>query len=378
MKFLHLADLHLGKRLNDIPLLEDQRIVLSQVVDIARREGVEAVLIAGDVYQKSSPQSEAMTLFNDFLVELTNLNLKVFVISGNHDSDRRISYFSPLIRKSGVYASEAFDGKLQSIELHDGHGPLWVHLLPFVKPVHVRRAFPEEAAPESYEAAVAQVLAHSPVDTSVRNVLLCHQFVTGAQLCDSEELAVGGLDNVSAALFDDFDYVALGHIHKPQTMGRATLRYAGSLMKYSLSEADHKKSVTVVDMGPKGEVEVTAIPLTFPRDVREVEGSLEAVLDMPWSEDYVRVTLTDELVAPDAQVRIAAVFPNMIRFAVRNSKTSEEYEVLERDTLQDKDIRALFDDFYRQQNNDAHPSEAHFALLEEILTALKEEDHEAD
>lgn len=372
MKFLHLADLHLGKRLNDVSFLEDQVRLLCQVEEIARNEQADAVLIAGDVYQKASPQSEAMAAFDQFITRLKSMGLRVFVISGNHDSAQRISYFSSLLKNAGVYVSEAFDGRLQQVLLQDEHGEIAVSLLPFLKPVQVRQFYPDEKI-ETYQDAMQTVLRHSPVDPAKRNVLVCHQFITGAEISDSEEKTLGGLDNIDASVFADFDYVALGHIHKPQKCTRETLRYAGSLMKYSFSEVNQKKSVTVVEMGEKGNVIVHTVPLNAPHDMRLVEGFLDEVMALPYSEDYVWVTLRDELPPPDARVTVSTVFPNMMKFSILNSKTKTDEDILAKEQMENKTIEELFSDFYRLQNNDQPPTSQHMRILRTLLKKLEAE-----
>ena len=372
MKFLHLADLHLGKRLNDVSFLEDQVRLLCQVEEIARSERADAVLIAGDVYQKASPQSEAMAAFDQFITRLKSMGLRVFVISGNHDSAQRISYFSSLLKQTGVYVSEAFDGRLQQVTLQDGYGEIVVSLLPFLKPVQVRQFYPDEKI-ETYQDAMQTVLRHSPVDPAKRNVLVCHQFITGAEISDSEEKTLGGLDNIDASVFADFDYVALGHIHKPQKCTRETLRYAGSLMKYSFSEVNQKKSVTVVEMGEKGNVVVHTVPLNAPHDMRLVEGFLDEVMALPYSEDYVWVTLRDELPPPDARVTVSTVFPNMMKFSILNSKTKTDEDILAKEQMENKTIEELFSDFYRLQNNDQPPTSQHMRILRTLLKKLEAE-----
>lgn len=372
MKFLHLADLHLGKRLNDVSFLEDQVRLLCQVEEIARNEQADAVLIAGDVYQKASPQSEAMAAFDQFITRLKSMGLRVFVISGNHDSAQRISYFSSLLKQTGVYVSEAFDGHLQQVTLRDGYGEIVVSLLPFLKPVQVRQFYPDEKI-ETYQDAMQTVLRHSPVDPAKRNVLVCHQFITGAEISDSEEKTLGGLDNIDASVFADFDYVALGHIHKPQKCTRETLRYAGSLMKYSFSEVNQKKSVTVVEMGEKGNVVVHTVPLNAPHDMRLVEGFLDEVMALPYSEDYVWVTLRDELPPPDARVTVSTVFPNMMKFSILNSKTKTDEDILAKEQMENKTIEELFSDFYRLQNNDQPPTSQHMRILRTLLKKLEAE-----
>lgn len=372
MKFLHIADLHLGKRLNGVSFLEDQISLLNQISALAAAERADAVVIAGDVYQKASPQSEAMAAFDAFVTRLAAAGIRVLVISGNHDSAQRISYFSALVRNAGVYVSEEFTGTVQTVALSDAFGEVRFGLLPFLKPIQARRFYPDEKI-ETYEDAVRAVLRHSPVDPAARNVLVCHQFVTGAETCDSEETAVGGLDCVDASAFDDYDYVALGHIHGPQRLKRDTLRYAGSLMKYSFSEVNHRKSVTVVEMLEKGDVRLHTVPLTALHDMRTVEGMLSDVMAMPYSEDYVWVTIHDELPPPDARVTISTVFPNMLKFSVVNSKTKMDIDVLAREQMESKSVPELFSDFYRLQNNDVAPSERHIEMLTAILKELEGE-----
>lgn len=371
MKFLHISDLHLGKQMNDLSLLQDQKAILAQITSIADEQKVDAVLIAGDVYQRSTPQAEAMALFDSFVSGLVALDKKVFVISGNHDSALRVSYFSSLVRNSGVYITEAFDGSLQSVTLEDENGPLVLWMLPFLRPAQVRRALPGEKI-VTYQDAVAAVLRNTVIDKAKRNVLICHQFITGSEISGSEEMAVGGLDNIDASLFDDFDYVALGHIHRPQRVGRDTLRYAGSPLKYSFSEHNHKKSVCLVTMKEKGETQVSTLPLHPLHDVRLVEGTLAEVVAMPYSEDYVWVTIHDELPPPDARVSVSVTFPNMMKFTVENSRTKYDINVLATQRMEDKSETELFEDFYRLQNNGQPPSEAHIRLLEKVLKELEE------
>lgn len=370
MKFLHLADLHLGRQLNDLSLLEDQAWILQQIVDTAEAEKVEAVLIAGDIYQRSSPQAEAMALFDRFVSQLAARKIAVCAISGNHDSALRISYFSSLIREAGVHVSETFTGELQHVTLRDNFGEVVVWLMPFLRPAQVRRAWPEEKI-LTCQDAVAAVIRHADIDPRKRNILLCHQFVTGSQLAGSEDLSVGGLDSVDAALFDVFDYVAMGHIHRPQTILRDTVRYAGSPLKYSFDEAEHHKSLTLVDIQDKDDIVVRTLPLYPLRDLRRVEGLLADVINMPYSEDYVWVTIHDELPPPDAKVSISVTFPNMLKFSVVNSRTQYDLDVLATEAIEHKSVAELFADFYRKQNNDQAPSDAHMQVLSRVLKEME-------
>ena len=375
MRFIHLADLHLGKQMNDLSLLPDQEAVLQQITEIAQAQQADCVLIAGDVYQRSTPQAEAMALFDRFVSGLVKLGMKVFVISGNHDSALRISYFSSLVKTAGVYVSETFDGHLQHVELQDGDGDVVIWLLPFLRPSQVKRFLPEEKI-VSYQDAVAAVLRNTHLDSKKRHVLLAHQFITGSEICDSEEHMVGGLDQIDASLFADFDYVALGHIHKSQKVGRETLRYAGSPLKYSFSEVNHKKSVTVVNMQEKGQTDIKKVPLYPLRDVRTIEGTMDELIRMPYSEDYVWITVKDELVPPDARVTLSVNFPNMLKFSISNSRTKQDINVLATEKMENKTAQELFCDFYRLQNNDQLPSEAHRKVLEKVIRELEEVPHE--
>ena len=371
MRFLHIADLHIGKMMNDLSLLADQEAVLRQILSIADSERVDAVLIAGDVYQRSSPQAEAMSLFDWFVSQLAERKISVFIVSGNHDSAQRISYFSALIKASGIYVTEAFEVALQSVALRDAAGEIIVWMLPFLRPSQVRRKLPGEKI-ATYQEAVEAVLRQTPLDTKKRNILICHQFITGCETCDSEERAVGGLDNIDAAVFDAFDYVALGHIHKPQRIGRDTLRYAGSPLKYSFSEAGHKKSVAIVELREKGDITVRTVPLYPLHDVRLLEGRLDELMRLPYSEDYVWVTVHDELVPPDARVTLSVNFPNMMKFSVVNSRTKYDVDISAARELEKKTVSELFSDFYRLQNNDQAPGEAHQRVLEKVLRELEE------
>lgn len=376
MKFLHTADLHLGKQMNDLSLMEDQAAVLDQIVQVAVDEDVQAVLIAGDVYQRSTPQAEAMAMFDRFVSRLAEAGKMVMIISGNHDSAQRISYFSSLVRDAGVHLTEDFTGELQHVTLQDAYGPVTVWLMPFLRPAQVRRVWPEEKI-ASYQDAVAAVIRHAEIDCTKRNVLMCHQFVSGCVTCDSEEMSVGTLDQIDGAILVDFDYVALGHIHGPQKVLRETMRYAGSPLKYSFSEARHHKSVTIVEMYEKGDTQVRTVPLYPLRDVRCVEGLLKDLMDEPYTEDYVWITIHDELPPPDAKVSLSVNHPNMLKFSVVNSRTKTDQDVRAAEMMEKKTVQELFNDFYRLQNNDQLPSEGHLQVLSQLIKELEEDPDEA-
>lgn len=377
MRFLHIADLHLGKTLNDVSFLPDQAHILNGILNIAREQCADAVLIAGDVYQRSNPSAEAVQLFDSFITRLSECGKKVFIISGNHDSSERISYFSALIRQSGIYASEAFTGKLQKITLTDEYGLIHIHLLPFIRPADVRRLYPERNI-STYQDALQAVMEENAVDKDARNVLLCHQFIMGGEVSDSEEMSIGTLDQISASLFDAFDYVALGHLHKPQRAVRDAVRYAGSPLKYSFSEAAHKKSATIVDINEKGNVKISVFPLSPVRDLRLVKGYMEDILKMPPSADYVWVTVTDEIVAPDARLDVMSVFPNMMKFTVSNSRTREDIDIADAESLESKSVSELFCDFYRLTNGDQPPTDKHMEVFEKVLRRLEDRKHAPD
>lgn len=376
MKFLHLSDLHLGKQMNDLCLLPDQEAILQQILSLAETEQADAVLIAGDVYQRSTPQAEAMALFDRFVSALAEKGKKVFVISGNHDSALRISYFASLVKQAGVHVTENFDGRLQSVSLQDRDGEVVLWMLPFVRPAQVKRFLPEEKIVNCQDA-VAAVIRRAAIDPKKRNVLIAHQFIAGSETCDSEEHMVGGLDAIDASVFDVFDYVALGHIHKAQKVGRETLRYAGSPLKYSFSECNHHKSVTLVDLQEKGQVQLRRLPLYPLRDVRQIEGMMEDLLRMPYSEDYVWVTVHDELVPPDARITLSVNFPNMMKFSVVNSRTKQDINVLATEKMENKTAAELFCDFYSLQNNGQLPTDAHRNVLEKVIRELEEMPYEA-
>ncbi len=370
MKFIHISDLHLGKRLNDINLLEDQKYVLNQVLHIAQNEQIDGIIIAGDIYQRLNPSDEAMALFDYFLEQLALLSLNIFIIAGNHDSSQKVAYLSNLIQERGIYIAKSFSGKLQKFVLNDQYGKINIHMLPYIKPINVRKFYPNTPI-DSYEKAVKCVLSSTPVDCNERNILIAHQYITNADLAESEELSLGGMENIDASVFEDFDYVALGHVHKAQKCLRDTIRYSGSILKYSLAEANQKKSITILEIKEKGNITIQTVPLTFLHDLRVIKGTMEEVLSMPYSEDYVGITLTDEEVDPDARVTIGVRFPNMIKFGVDNSKTKMEYNIFATEKIENKTVTDLFVDFYKLQNNDALPSKASLKIVEEVLNKIE-------
>ncbi len=377
MRFLHTSDLHLGKQLNNVSLLKDQEHILAQIVSIAQEEKVDAVLIAGDIYQRAAPQAEAMALFDRFATDLTDAGIKVLAISGNHDSQQRIQYFSGLVQKAGLYIAGDFTGSIQKVELYDEHGVIALYLLPFVKAGQVRRFLGEESGIATCQDAIAALLSAIDLDPCARNLLLCHQFVTGAERSESEENSVGGLDSVDYRVFDAFDYVALGHIHKPQRMGREGVRYAGSPLKYSFSECDHEKSVLLVNVGAEKALSVRAIPLKPLHDMKKIRGTIGEIMAMDYSEDYVWVTVTDENVPPDTRSRIlAGVFPNMMHFSVDNSGTRFDMDILSGQRIEEKTPIQLFREFYIDRHGGREPDADRIRLVEGILKEMEADNRE--
>ena len=354
MKLFHLSDLHLGKRLNEYSLLEDQRHILSQLLSMVDTQLPVAVIIAGDIYDKSVPSAEAVQLFDEFLCALARRRLRVFIISGNHDSPERLAFGGRLMDGSGVYISPVYSGIVDPILLEDDFGEVAFYLLPFIKPAHVRRFFEDEEI-ESYDDALACAIRHMDIDPTRRNVLVTHQFVTGAQRCDSETVSVGGSDNVDYTVFDAFDYVALGHIHGPQSVGRHTVRYCGTPLKYSFSEAGHQKSLTVVELGEKGDIRIETQPFTPLRDLREIRGSYMELTDRKNylntnTEDYLHITLTDEQEIPDVLAKLRVVYPNVMRLSYDNLRSRSTAQLSAQSEVLQQTPAQLFADFFETQN----------------------------
>ena len=377
MKLIHLSDLHLGKRVNEFSMLEDQQYILTEILQIIDREKPDGVMIAGDVYDKSVPSAEAVALLDDFLVRLAKRDLQVFLISGNHDSPERMAFGGRLMAQSGVHLAPVYDGKVSQITLTDEYGLVNLYLLPFLKPSHVRRCFPEREI-LTYTDALAAAIEAMGVDTAQRNVLVTHQFVTGAARCDSEEISVGGTDNVDVSVFEPFDYVALGHIHGPQQVGRETVRYCGTPLKYSFSEAKHQKSVTVVELGEKGAVSVRTVPLTPMRDLAELRGTYEELTfrgfyqGTSYPRDYVHITLTDEEDIPDAVSKLRIIYPNLMKLDYDNKRTRAGI-VLEGAEDQQRSPLELLEEFYEKQNGQPMGEEQR-TFAKSLMERIWEED----
>lgn len=377
MKLIHLSDLHLGKRVNEFSMLEDQEYILKQILAIIDDEKPDGVIIAGDVYDKSIAPAEAVQMFDEFLCSLAERKLQVFVLSGNHDSPERLAFGGRLMDGSGIHISPVYGGTVIPTEMEDEYGKVCVYMLPFIKPAHVRRWYEEETI-ENYTDAMSVAISHMNVDQSLRNVLVTHQFVTGAERSESENISVGGSDNVDVSVFDGFDYVALGHIHGPQHIGRETVRYCGTPLKYSFSEAGHKKSVTVVELGEKGNIGVRAIPLTPMRDMREIRGTYmeltkrENYLNTA-TEDYLHITLTDEEDVPDAVGRLRTVYPNLMKLDYDNERTRNTAHLNLIEDLEKKSPLALFEEFYKKQNGQDMSDEQR-AFSASLISSIWEEE----
>ncbi len=378
MKLIHLSDLHLGKRVNEFSMTEDQEYILKRILNVIDAESPDGVLIAGDVYDKSVPSAEAVALFDEFLVRLAARGLKVFVISGNHDSPERIAFGSRIMEKGGVYLSPVYNGKVEPIRLEDDFGEVDLYLLPFVKPAHVRR-YREDAGIQTYTDAVRCAVEDMQIDPSKRNVLVTHQFVTGASRSDSEERSVGGSDNVDAEVFGAFDYVALGHIHSPQNCGSPRIRYCGTPLKYSFSEARDHKSVTVVELREKGSVICRTVDLIPLHDLVELRGTYEELTlkafyeNTSWQDDYTHITLTDEEDIPYAMDRLRTVYHRLMKLDYDNKRTRSNAEIRGAAEVERKTPMELFADFYELQNNQPM-SEEQAAYMEQLIEKIWEED----
>lgn len=355
MKIIHLSDLHIGKKLNGYSLIEDQQYILRRIFDIIEQETPDCVIIAGDVYDKAIPSTEAVDLLDSFLVELSAMDTHVFIISGNHDSPERLAFASRLISNTGIHISPVYSGSIIPDVMEDSFGSVGIYMLPFVKPANVRHFFPD-AEISSYTDAVRTAVEQMEIDTSRRNVLITHQFVTGAARCDSEDVSVGGTDNVDVEVFSDFDYVALGHIHRPQNVGSERVRYCGTPLKYSFSEAADEKSVTVIELAEKGSLTVRTVPLRPQRDMVVLRGSYDQLTsrdfykDTTYCEDYLHIILTDEEDIPYAMSNLRTIYPNLMKLDYDNTRTRSGGVVTGTADVERRSPLELFEEFYEMQN----------------------------
>lgn len=378
MKLMHLSDLHLGKRLNEFSLLEDQCFILQQLVELVRSEQPDCVLLAGDIYDKPVPPAEAVTLFDDFLNKLAQLTT-VCVTSGNHDSAERLAFGAQLMREGGVHFCGLYTGEPQCVTLQDAYGSVHIYLLPFLKPAHVRHCLPPTEAEQvtTYHEALRCAVERLHINAAERNVLVAHQFVTGAQTAGSEAVNVGGVDNIGAEVFADFDYTALGHIHRAQNVGSERVRYSGTPLKYSFAEWQQEKSVTLVELGEKGRVSVTALPLAPLRDLRKLRGSYEELMSRDFYDelpkdsdgllrDFYHLTLTDEEDVPDAVQKLRSVYKNLLQLEYDNKRTRTDNAIEGAERVVEKSPLELMEEFYQLQNNQAL-SEKQRAYLQGLL-----------
>lgn len=389
MKLIHLSDLHIGKRVYEFSMLEDQKYILEQILSVVARERPDGVILAGDIYDKPIPSAEAVQVFDMFLTKLSEKHCPVFAVSGNHDSAERIAFGSSLMRGQEIYLSPVYDGTASSVIYSDEYGEVEIFLLPFLKPAVMRRVLELRGENEKAENirtcqdAVQEAIARMNPDPTRRNILVSHQFVTGALRCESEEVVVGGLDQIDVSVFDDFDYVALGHLHSPQHVGRETVRYSGTPLKYSFSEALQEKSLTVVELGDKcGEktdLQIRTIPLKPFRDMRKIRGTYLEVTARDFyqgtrTEDYIHVTLTDEEDIPDGLQKLRVIYPNLMRLEYDNRRTRENRLVDGADITKEKSELELFAEFYELQNNqEMSPVQEHFVkrLIQDIQEKMK-------
>lgn len=356
MKFIHLSDLHLGIRVNDFSMSEDQRYILDRILDIIDSEAPDGIIIAGDIYDKSMPPAEAVAMFDDFISSIAERKIKTFIISGNHDSAERIAFGSRIMNAGGIYLSPVYNGDIKPVVMEDEYGSVNIYMLPFVRPSAVRAFYPDDDT-DSYSSAVETAVKHMNADFSQRNIIITHQFVTGAVRSDSEDISVGGTDNVSADIFADFDYTALGHIHKPQNIGSERIRYCGTPLKYSFSEAKQDKSVTVIELGKKGDVNVRTVKLIPLRDMTELKGSYEELMKKSfyegtgYTEDYVHITLTDENDIPDAVSKLRLVYHRLMKMDYDNARTKKQSIIEGMTSARETDPEKLFGEFFESQNN---------------------------
>ena len=377
MKLFHLSDLHIGKRVNEFSMIEDQKYILKRILDLAEEEKPDGIILAGDVYDKQIPSAEAVQVFDEFITRLAGRAIPVFIISGNHDSAERLAFGGRLLNSRGIYLSPVYDGSVTKIPLKDQYGTVWIHLLPFIRPSTVRHVFENEAdLVTDVQTAAETVIRHMEIDLKDRNILVAHQFVTGAFRCESEDVQVGGLDNIDAAVFTPFDYTALGHIHSPQNVGTDRVRYCGTPLKYSFSEVDQEKSITVVELEKKGTVRTSLLPLKPLRDMRKLRGTYLELTDRSFyrdmnREDYIQVTLTDEDDVPDGLQKLRVIYPNIMQLLYDNQRTKTTQEVDAAQAVEKKTEIELFYEFYELQNNQPMTKQQK-DFAEQLIREIKE------
>ena len=377
MKLFHLSDLHIGKRVNEFSMIEDQKYILKRILDLAEEEKPDGIILAGDIYDKQIPSAEAVQVFDEFITRLAGRAIPVFIISGNHDSAERLAFGGRLLNSRGIYLSPVYDGSVTKSPLKDQYGTVWIHLLPFIRASTVRHVFENEAdLVTDVQTAAETVIRHMEIDLKDRNILVAHQFVTGASRCESEDVQVGGLDNIDAAVFTPFDYTALGHIHSPQNVGTDRVRYCGTPLKYSFSEVDQEKSITVVELEKKGTVRTSLLPLKPLRDMRKLRGTYLELTDRSFyrdmnREDYIQVTLTDEDDVPDGLQKLRVIYPNIMQLLYDNQRTKTTQEVDAAQAVEKKTEIELFYEFYELQNNQPMTKQQK-DFAEQLIREIKE------
>ena len=379
MKILHLADLHLGKILQEQSFIEDQEYMLKQIIEKIKQENIEVILISGDIYDRSIPPTEAVDLLDEFLnILIRDLKRKVFIISGNHDSKERLGFGNKIFEEEGLYISSKYEGKIKKVELEDEYGKLNIYMLPFVKPVEVKKYFDDEQL--SYDEMIHKIIEKEEININERNIILTHQFVTSrgedVERTDSEVLSLGGTDNVDVSNYDKFDYVAIGHVHRPQRIGRDTARYAGTMLKYSFSEVNHKKTMPILEFKEKGNIDIKLEELVPLRDMREIKGPIEELLkkenyEGTNTDDYIRAIITNEEPLYDAIGQIRSIYPNVLKLEIQNSKTTLEIQQENLKEVKSKSEIELFNEFYKFQNN-VELNDEQKEYVEKIIKEVKE------
>lgn len=381
MRILHLADLHLGKILQEESLLEDQKYMLEEIIKKVQEENIEIILISGDIYDRSIPQTDAVDMLDYFLNKLIkDLKKQVFMISGNHDSKERLGFGNKIFENDGLYISSKYEGQIKNVELQDEYGKLNIYLLPFIKPVEVKKYFEDEIL--SYDETIKKIIEKENIDETQRNIILTHQFVTcigeEVERTDFETISLGGIDNVDISNYDKFDYVAIGHVHRPQRIGRDTARYAGTMLKYSFSEVNHKKTIPIIDFKEKGNINIKLVELTPLRDMREIKGPIEELTKKENykntnTEDYIKAIITNEEPVYDAIGQIRKVYPNVLKLEIQNSKSSvsqNDEKEKELQNIKNKSEVELFNEFYKFQNY-TELNDEQTQVIENIVKEIK-------
>ncbi|HJJ12906.1 MAG TPA: exonuclease SbcCD subunit D [Clostridiaceae bacterium] len=383
MKILHLADLHFGKILQEQSLIEDQEYILKEIINIIKEKEIKALLISGDIYDRSVPPTEAVNLLDNFLkILIKDLKIKVFIISGNHDSKDRLGFGNKIFEDEGLYIESKYNGRLKKVRLEDEYGPLNIYMLPFIKPVEVKKFF-EDDLENNYDLAINKIIEKEEIDKSERNIIMVHQFVTAGNVkperTESEVLSLGGIENVDVSNFKSFDYVAIGHVHRPQKIGRDTARYAGTILKYSFSEINHNKSIPIIDIKEKGNITINLLPLKPLRDMREIKGPIEELIKEENYkegnlEDYIKAIITNEEPVYDAIGKIKKIYPNTLKLEIQNSKTinSNTEQNINLEEVKKKSELELFSDFYKLQNN-LDLNEKQKEIVKNIISEVKHE-----